>query len=102
MNKTAVNKTALSFFGTSLDEIQRANLAKEERLLTTPQDAEIRIEGDRTVLNFCANNYLGLANHPEIIAAAHRGLDEYGFGLASGRFICGTQTIHKQLEAKIS
>ena len=102
MNKTAVNKTALSLFGTSLDEIQRANLAKEERVLTTPQNAEIRIEGDRTVLNFCANNYLGLANHPEIIAAAHKGLDEYGFGLASGRFICGTQTIHKQLEAKIS
>ncbi|MBD3887065.1 glycine C-acetyltransferase [Phormidium tenue FACHB-886] len=95
-------KTALSLFTASLDEIHRSNLAKEERVLTTTQGVEIAVEDDRTVLNFCANNYLGLANHPEIIAAAQAGLTQYGFGLASGRFICGTQTIHKQLEAKIA
>lgn len=97
-----MNKTAISVFQSVLDEIHSSSLTKEERVLTTPQGAQIAVQGDRTVLNFCANNYLGLANHPDVVAAAQAGVAEYGFGLASGRFICGTQTIHKQLEAKIS
>lgn len=95
-------KTATSIFQSVLDDIQQAGLTKAERILTTPQGAEIAVQGDRTVLNFCANNYLGLGNHPDVVAAAQKGIAEYGFGLASGRFICGTQTIHKELEAKIS
>jgi len=97
-----MKKTAIPLFQAQLDEIRAAHLTKEERVLTTPQGAEITVQGDRSVLNFCANNYLGLANHPDVIAAAQTGLAKYGFGLASGRFICGTQTIHKELEAKIS
>ena len=98
-----MTKTATSIFQSVLDEIYQSGLAKEERVLTTPQGAEIAVEGDRRpLLNFCANNYLGLANHPDVVAAARASLEKYGFGLASGRFICGTQTIHKQLEAKIS
>ncbi|HIK17872.1 MAG TPA: glycine C-acetyltransferase [Leptolyngbyaceae cyanobacterium M33_DOE_097] len=97
-----MKKTAISLFQAQLDEIRVANLTKEERVLTTPQGAKITVQGDRSVLNFCANNYLGLANHPDVIAAAQAGLAKYGFGLASGRFICGTQTVHKELEAKIS
>ncbi|MBW4542443.1 MAG: aminotransferase class I/II-fold pyridoxal phosphate-dependent enzyme [Myxacorys chilensis ATA2-1-KO14] len=97
-----MDKTAISIFQSVLDEIHQLNLTKEERILITPQGAEIVVQGDRTVLNFCANNYLGLANHPEVLAAAQAGIAQYGFGLASGRFICGTQSIHKTLEAKIS
>ena len=89
-------------FQTILDEIHQSGLSKEERVLTTPQGAEIEVQGDRQVLNFCANNYLGLANHPEIVAAAQTGVSKHGFGLASGRFICGTQIIHKELETKIA
>jgi glycine C-acetyltransferase len=80
-------------------------LYKEERLIAGPQQAEIRVRkngGVESVLNLCANNYLGLANHPKIIEAAHRALDEFGYGMASVRFICGTQTIHKELEGRIS
>lgn len=80
-------------------------LYKEERLIAGPQQAEISVRRDggaETVLNLCANNYLGLANHPQIIEAAHCALDEFGYGMASVRFICGTQTIHKELEARIS
>lgn len=100
-----IKKTATDVFQSVLQQIQTSGLSKEERVLTTPQGAEIGVmgmESDRPVLNFCANNYLGLANHPEVVAAAKAGLEQYGFGLASGRFICGTQTVHKQLEAKIS
>jgi len=77
-------------------------LTKRERSIASPQDALIRLEDGREVLNLCANNYLGLANHPLIATAARRGLDERGFGMASVRFICGTQTIHRELEARIS
>jgi glycine C-acetyltransferase len=97
-----MHKTAIPLFQARLDEIQAEGFTKEERVLTTPQGAEITVQGDRSVLNFCANNYLGLANHGDVIAAAQQGIAVYGFGLASGRFICGTQTIHKQLEARIS
>jgi len=86
----------------TLDEIREAGLYKEERVITTPQGVEIRVQDGSEVLNFCANNYLGLADHPEVIAAAHRALDDHGFGLASVRFICGTQDLHKQLEQTIS
>jgi glycine C-acetyltransferase len=86
----------------TLEQIRRDSLYKEERIITSPQNAHIKLAGGREVLNFCANNYLGLANHPAIIAAAHKALDDHGFGLASVRFICGTQDLHKQLEAAIA
>ena len=89
-------------FASELAEIRRAGLFKAERVIVGPQSAEIRLADGRTVLNFCANNYLGLADHPEIIAAAKAALDSHGFGVASVRFICGTQDLHKQLEAKIA
>ena len=85
-----------------LDEIKDAGLYKSERVIESPQDAKIKVGGDREVLNMCANNYLGLSDHPDIVAAAKKGLEEWGFGLSSVRFICGTQTIHKELEAKLS
>ena len=85
-----------------LDAIRDAGLYKTERVIATPQSAAIRTSDGREVLNFCANNYLGLADNPEIIAAAKHALDTHGFGLASVRFICGTQDLHKQLEAAIA
>jgi glycine C-acetyltransferase len=85
----------------TLSDIRSAGLYKAERVLGSPQQAHIRAAG-REVLNFCANNYLGLANHPDILAAARRALDDWGFGLASVRFICGTQQPHKQLEATLA
>lgn len=86
----------------TLDEIREAGLYKTERIITTPQSVEIKVQDGSEVLNFCANNYLGLADHPEVIKAAHEALDDHGFGLASVRFICGTQDLHKQLEHSIS
>tara|TARA_Y100001970_G_scaffold24726_1_gene29537 strand:- start:1890 stop:3080 length:1191 start_codon:yes stop_codon:yes gene_type:complete len=85
-----------------LKQIKEDGLYKEERIITTPQSIEIETKDGHSVLNFCANNYLGLSNHPSIINAAKKGLDDYGFGLASVRFICGTQPLHKKLETKIS
>jgi len=84
-----------------LAEIREAGLYKAERVIASPQQADITVN-EKHVLNFCANNYLGLADHPEVIAAAKRALDERGFGMASVRFICGTQDIHKQLERKLA
>lgn len=96
-------KNALdSYLTEQLAEIRSNGLYKEERVITSPQNAWVTVADGRRVLNFCANNYLGLADHPEIIAAAKAALDEFGFGLASVRFICGTQSIHRQLEKKIS
>jgi glycine C-acetyltransferase len=86
----------------TLDEIRDAGLFKPERVLDSPQNATIRLADGREVLNFCANNYLGLADHPDVVAAAHAALDRWGFGMASVRFICGTQDVHKQLEARLS
>ncbi len=86
----------------TLDDIRQQGLYKDERIITSPQQVEIRVADGQQVLNFCANNYLGLADHPRVIEAAHKALDQYGFGLASVRFICGTQNLHKQLEEKIS
>ncbi|WP_405551637.1 glycine C-acetyltransferase [Streptomyces sp. NBC_01171] len=89
----------------TLDEIRAAGLHKPERVIGTPQSATVEVtQGGRPgeVLNFCANNYLGLADHPEVIAAAHEALDRWGYGMASVRFICGTQEVHKELEARLS
>jgi len=85
-----------------IGDIEAAGLFKRERLLESPQQAEIKVEGGKSVLVLCANNYLGLANHPAVVEAARKALDEWGYGLSSVRFICGTQSIHKQLEAKLS
>lgn len=85
-----------------LKEIQDAGLYKRERQISTPQDAHIRVAGGKEVLNLCANNYLGLAEHPEVVKAAHEVLDRWGYGMASVRFICGTQELHKQLEGRLS
>ena len=85
-----------------LNEIRDGGLYKAEREISSPQDAHIRVGEGAEVLNMCANNYLGLSDHPEIVKAAHEGIDRWGYGLSSVRFICGTQSIHKQLEAKLS
>ncbi len=84
-----------------LQEIKDAGLFKQERIIASPQGAEITVNG-RKVLNFCANNYLGLSSHPKVIEAAHKAIDDRGYGMSSVRFICGTQDIHKELEAKIA
>ena len=86
----------------TLKDIEAEGLYKQERIITTPQRVQISTDKGNEVLNFCANNYLGLADHPDIISAAKAGLDQYGYGLASVRFICGTQELHKKLELKIS
>ncbi|WP_140909086.1 glycine C-acetyltransferase [Cognatiluteimonas lumbrici] len=89
-------------YAETLEEIREAGLFKAERIITSPQAAEITLADGRTVLNFCANNYLGLADHPAMIQAAKEALDTHGFGMASVRFICGTQDLHKQLEKTIA
>lgn len=86
----------------TLSDLESAGLFKRERILASPQRACVQTAGGREVLNFCANNYLGLANHPEVIAAAHAALDRWGYGLSSVRFICGTQQIHQELEGRLS
>lgn len=85
-----------------LAEIEKAGLYKKERIIISPQGAEIEVEGGKKVINFCANNYLGLSSHPKVIEAAKATLDKHGYGMSSVRFICGTQDIHKELERKIS
>jgi len=85
-----------------LSNIEEAGLFKKERIITTPQGADIKVNTGNEVINFCANNYLGLSSHPRVIGAAHKALDTHGFGMSSVRFICGTQDIHKELEQKLS
>ena len=97
-----MSDAALARYRAQLEDLRQQGLFKSERVITTPQSAEIELADGRRVLNFCANNYLGLADHPEIIDAARQALDSHGFGMASVRFICGTQDLHKQLEAKIA
>jgi glycine C-acetyltransferase len=92
----------ISHIQAQLDAAKNDGLYKKERIITSQQSADITVANNEHVINFCANNYLGLANHPDLIAAAKQGLDSHGFGVASVRFICGTQDIHKQLEQKIS
>jgi glycine C-acetyltransferase len=91
-----------SFLKQELDTIKENGLFKEERIIVSPQDASIEVLGGKKVLNLCANNYLGLASHPEVIKAARSSYDDWGYGLSSVRFICGTQQIHKTLENKIT
>src|SRR3954469_22055887 len=86
----------------TLAEIKSQGLYKTERIITSPQDAKIEITGGKRVLNMCANNYLGLADHPALLKAAREALDTHGLGMASVRFICGTQDIHKELEAALT
>src|SRR5438477_11490869 len=86
----------------TLEEIKSQGLFKTERVITSPQDAHIAIAGGKRVLNMCANNYLGLADHPALIAAAKEALDTHGFGMASVSFICGTQELHKELESALT
>ncbi len=85
-----------------IQSIRESGLYKEERIIVTPQGAEIEVESGKKVLNFCANNYLGLSSHPKVVEAAHKTLDERGYGMSSVRFICGTQDIHKTLEKKVA
>jgi glycine C-acetyltransferase len=96
-----VNTSLLERLRADLASLRDQGLYKEERVLTSPQSGVVRT-GEREVINLCANNYLGLANHPSVREAAHRGLDRYGYGMASVRFICGTQSVHKQLEERLS
>ncbi|WP_437794873.1 glycine C-acetyltransferase [Sorangium sp. So ce693] len=93
---------ARSLYVRALEDIRAAGLYKEERILATPQGPVIRTEGGAGVLNFCANNYLGLSSHPAVIAAAKEAIDTHGFGLSSVRFICGTQDLHRRLESRIA
>jgi glycine C-acetyltransferase len=94
---------AQEIYGKALADIREAGLEKKERFITTPQGAEIRVAAEgRPLLNFCANNYLGLSSHPAVLAASKQAIDHYGFGLSSVRFICGTQDAHKTLEGKVS
>ena len=86
----------------TIEELKQDGLYKRERVLTSPQSGSIEVGGDQKVINFCANNYLGLANNPEIVKAAQKTMEEWGYGLSSVRFICGTQKIHKDLEKKVS
>jgi glycine C-acetyltransferase len=97
-----MNPSFLAALEAQLDDLQAQGLYKEERVLSSPQGAQITVAGGAEVLNLCANNYLGLANAPELVAAAKEGLDRYGFGMASVRFICGTQSPHKELEERLS
>ena len=92
----------LTDLATRTRELREQGLYKNERILVSPQNAAIRVEGGREVLNFCANNYLGLADHPRVVESARAALERYGFGMASVRFICGTQDLHKTLEARLS
>ncbi len=87
---------------TELENIRTAGLYKNERIIVSPQDAVIKLDSGKEVLNFCANNYLGLSNNPELIKAAKEALDSHGFGMSSVRFICGTTDLHKKLEQKIA
>src|SRR5690554_4438197 len=86
------------FLQQQLEQVREQGLEKKERILQSPQNARVEVPGGRSVLNLCANNYLGLADHPEIVQAAASSLKEWGFGMASVRFICGTQQIHRDLE----
>jgi len=91
-----------NYLANELSQLQSAGLYKQERIITTPQGPVIETTSGGAVINMCANNYLGLSNHPDLITAGKAALDKYGYGLSSVRFICGTQSIHKELEARIS
>ncbi|TMI92953.1 MAG: glycine C-acetyltransferase [Bacteroidetes bacterium] len=96
-----MNENFVKRIAKDVEEIKTSGLYKTERIISSPQDAEITVN-NKTVLNFCANNYLGLSSHPKVIEAAHKAIDSHGYGMSSVRFICGTQDIHKELEKKLS
>ena len=100
-NKTLMNENFVKRIAKEVGEIKTSGLYKTERIISSSQGAEITVN-DKTVLNFCANNYLGLSSHPKVIEAAHKTIDSHGYGMSSVRFICGTQDIHKELEKKLS
>jgi len=102
VSNSSSNKDFYAFLNEQINQVKQDGLYKAERVITTAQQAQIAVNTGEAVVNFCANNYLGLANHPSLIDAAKQGLDEHGFGMASVRFICGTQDIHKTLEQKLS
>jgi len=102
VSNSSSNNNFYSYLGEQISQVKQDGLYKAERVITTAQQAQISVNTGEDVVNFCANNYLGLANHPSLINAAKAGLDEHGFGMASVRFICGTQDIHKTLEQKLS
>ena len=95
-------KSALNIFKNTCEMIEKEGLTKNEKVIISPQGAKVNLQGGKQVINMCANNYLGLANHPEVIRAAKASYDTYGYGLSSVRFICGTQKLHKDLEQKLS
>lgn len=95
-------KTALKYFKETCETIEKEGLTKNEKIITTPQGARVKLSDGKEVINMCANNYLGLGNNPEVIKAAKESYDNYGYGLSSVRFICGTQELHKNLEKKLS
>src|SRR5258707_6688368 len=102
-----MNASFVKRIAAELEEIRSAGLFKSERIITSPQGAEIMVTlpgrtGGKKVLNFCANNYLGLSSHPKVIAAAHKAIDARGYGMSSVRFICGTEDIHRELEQKLA
>src|SRR5258707_3901388 len=97
-----MHQTFRRYLEEQLSSIRSAGTYKSERVIVTPQGTMIRVSDGKPVLNLCANNYLGLAQHPAVAAAAKKALDKWGYGMASVRFICGTQSVHKQLEAQLS
>lgn len=102
LNATTMYGKYKYFLSKEIESIKEAGLFKTERIITTPQGADIKVKTGEEVINFCANNYLGLSSHPKVIAAAKKAMDTHGYGMSSVRFICGTQDIHKELEEKLS
>ena len=103
----AYNEDLRKIYQAQLDDLKGQGIFKEERAICSPQDSDIEVEfpigsEKKNVINMCANNYLGLSSHPDVVEAAHKGLDHRGYGMSSVRFICGTQDIHKTLEAKLT
>lgn len=102
IRENKMSQKFLDYLTEETEKLRTEGLFKDERVITSQQQADITVAGDKHVINFCANNYLGLANHPELVKAAQEGGDRFGFGMASVRFICGTQSVHKELEKNVS
>lgn len=95
-------KTALKYFRETCEAIEKDGLTKNEKIMVSPQGARVRLQDGRELINMCANNHLGLANDPQVMEAARQSYEQYGCGLSSVRFVCGTQQLHKALEAKVA
>src|SRR2546428_9570812 len=102
MMLTRMDRRFLESLDAEIEQIRESGLFKKERVITSPQGATIRVKPENEVINFCANNYLGLSDHPAVVKAAHAALDRWGYGMSSVRFICGTQDIHKELEDRLT